>query len=233
MRLDKLLANLGFGSRSDVKEIIKKGRVRVNSEIEKRPERDISVSDEVIADGMPVSVKEFRYFILNKPAGVITATTDGRVKTVMDIVKGKGIPLDMSPVGRLDKDTVGLLLITNDGALAHSMLSPKKHVDKEYYAKVTGILDDTAVERFAQGIEFNDFTSLPADLTILSTDKAANASEALVTIHEGKFHEVKRLFAAVGCEVTYLKRTKFGPLVLDGGLPEGSFREISKEEVML
>lgn len=232
MRLDKLLANLGFGSRSDVKEMVKKGRVRIGGELAKRPETDIAEDAEVTCDGIPVSCREKRYFVLNKPAGFISATYDGRTKTVMDIVRGRGIPLDMAPVGRLDKDTVGLLLITNDGALAHSLLSPKKHVDKEYYAKVDGILDNTAVEKFRGGIEFSDFTSLPADLKILCTDKTNGTSEALVTIHEGKFHEVKRLFAAVGCEVTYLKRTAFGPLSLTDDLPEGEFREIDIKEVM-
>ena len=232
VRLDKYLADMGEGTRSGVKEKIRRGLVTVNGQPAKGPEMKVDTSaDEVICDGRPVSYVHYEYFMLNKPAGVISATEDKHTKTVVDLIDSK-LRRDLFPVGRLDKDTEGLLLLTNDGALSHELLSPKKHVSKLYYAKVLGCVSSEDVDAFAAGLVVDEaFTALPARLTVLSVAEPENCSEILLEIYEGKFHQVKRMFEAVGKEVTYLKRLTMGSLHLDEGLAPGRYRPLTKAEL--
>lgn len=232
IRLDKYLVEMGLGSRNQVKEYAKKGLVSVNGTIEKKC--DIKIDPEtaqVSCNGTPIAYHAFEYFMLHKPAGYVSATTDTKDATVLDLLK-PGHRKDLFPVGRLDKDTEGLLLITNDGPLAHQLLSPKKHVDKTYYAKIDGIVTNEDVIKFQNGLDIGeDKPTLPAKLTILSTDK--EESEIEITIQEGKFHQVKRMFQAVGKTVIYLKRISFGTLILDEALPKGEYRPLTQTEINL
>lgn len=229
MRLDKLLANAGVGTRGQVKQLIRKGCVSVNGEIVKMPEAKAdSAKDKILANGKDVFYTEHEYYMLHKPAGYVTATRDNRDATVMDLLE---IPQKEKffPVGRLDKDTEGLLLITDDGALAHELLSPKKHVDKTYFVRVSGILLPEHLNAFTSGINIGDEkNTLPAHLDILSSGEI---SEAEVTIREGRFHQVKRMFAALGFQVLYLKRLSMGSLRLDGALEKGGYRKLTEEEL--
>lgn len=243
MRLDKYLAEMGEGTRQEVKAFIRKGRVTVNDVPVKKPEAKVEEGkDQVTLDGREIPYQKYLYYMLNKPAGVITATTDSRDRTVLDLL-GEDRRKDLFPVGRLDKDTEGLLLITNDGPLAHRLLSPRKHVDKCYYAKVRGEVTGEDVEQFAQGLflaglgEEKEEKTMPARLEILKTVSTGGeedpgfVSEILLTIQEGKFHQVKRMFQAVGKEVLYLKRLSMGSLKLDPELAPGQYRELTKEEM--
>lgn len=240
MRLDRYLVEMNKGSRSEVKKMIKSGRVSVDGEICREAERKIQPSaSEVSLDGKQVGYAAFEYFMLNKPAGVVSATADGRHKTVVGLIEDAK-RRDLFPVGRLDIDTEGLLLITNDGKLAHRLLSPKKHVDKTYFARVEGRLPEDAAEQFAGGITLEDGTrTLPARLVIQKAAETAEEngktesglSEIELTIHEGKFHQVKRMFEAVGCRVVYLKRLSMGSLRLDGSLAPGACRRLTAEEI--
>lgn len=234
IRLDKYLADMQAGTRSEVKELIRKKHVTVNGSIVTKPELKINTdSDAVCVDGTLTGYQEYEYYMLNKPAGVVSATDDNTCTTVVDLIKTKNRK-DLFPVGRLDKDTEGLLIITNDGAMAHELLSPKKHVDKTYYAKVKGKIDNTAVKQFADGLFVDaELTALPAVLKILSYNDDEDYSEIHVTIHEGKFHQVKRMFTAIGSEVLFLKRITFGALSLDDKLETGGYRELTKEEISL
>lgn len=229
IRLDKLLANMGIGTRSEVKSMIRGGRVSVNGETVKRPETKVDdQKDRILADGQEVCYSKYETYMFHKPAGCVTATRDGRDKTVMDYLALPGKER-FFPVGRLDKDTEGLLLITSDGALAHDLLSPAKHVDKTYFARVKGRLLPEYCELFGKGLDIGDGKpTLPAVLTILSADEE---SEAEITIREGRFHQVKRMFAAVGCEVIYLKRLSMGGVMLDALLPAGAYRPLTAEEL--
>jgi 16S rRNA pseudouridine516 synthase len=237
MRLDRFLCEVGIGSRKEVKEIIKNGSVMVNGKLAKQSDMKIREdADQVLYRGKICRYQQFSYFILNKPAGVVTATKDNRHKTVMDcfteafrdMFPDRPIPLNIAPVGRLDKDTEGLLLITNDGAYAHQLLSPTKHVDKTYYVRARGHLSAEDIERLCIGIDIGDeHPTLPAKAEILSCHK--DETKLLLTIHEGRFHQVKRMLAAVGSEVIYLKRLKFGSLSLDDSLPLGAIREVHLE----
>ena len=231
MRLDKYLADMGVGTRSEVKVFIKKRRVQVGNEVVNDPNRKVTVGvDSVRVDGREVSYVHYEYYMLNKPAGVLSATEDKHAKTVIDLIETSKRK-DLFPVGRLDKDTEGLLLITNDGDLAHSLLSPKKHVDKEYYAKVEGVVTNEDIEAFAKGLQVDeDFQAMPAKLTILSQGEF---SEITLIIQEGKFHQVKRMFEAVGKKVVYLKRLSMGLLQLDESLQPGEYREVTQEELVL
>lgn len=228
LRLDKYLSDMNIGSRSDIKAWIRQGRVRVNSSPCLKPETKVSSEDEITLDGQRVIYEKFLYYMLNKPAGVVSATEDKRDNTVLDLidtVKRK----DLFPVGRLDKDTEGLLLITNDGDLAHRLLSPKKEVDKVYYAKVRGRVTENDVDAFLVGISIGEEKPcLPARLEIIRSD---DISEINLTIHEGKFHQVKRMFEAVGKEVIYLKRLSMGPLTLDPLLQPGEYRSLTFDEL--
>ena len=229
MRLDKFLANAGVGTRSEVKQYIKKGLVLVNSIPAKKGDMSISEdSDEILFKNQPVHLQKRFYYLMNKPQGVISATEDNFQKTVLDLL-GKDKRNDLFPVGRLDKDTEGLLLLTNDGALAHELLSPKKHVSKTYFARIEGIVTETDVDIFKQGVKIDEeFTALPANLKILSSGPV---SEIEVEIFEGKFHQVKRMFQAVEKKVIFLKRLSMGPLALDPSLLPGQYRPLTDEEI--
>ena len=231
MRLDKYLAEMGVGTRQEVKKQIRQGKAAVNGTVVKAADTKIDeTSDEVTICGRNISYVSYEYYMLNKPAGVVSATEDRRDTTVIDLIKEKKRK-DLFPVGRLDKDTEGLLLITNDGDLAHRLLAPKKHVDKVYYAKIDGMVTEEDVKRFAEGIDIGaeeEEMTRPAKLDIM---KSAEESEIRLTIHEGKFHQVKRMFLAVGKEVTYLKRERMGPLCLDENLKPGEYRLLTEEEI--
>lgn len=229
MRLDRYLCETGFGTRSEVKSLLKKGLVTVNGNPVKKPEQKIDEkTDAVVCNGRNASYAKFVYIMLHKPAGVVSATEDRRERTVLELL-AEGERKDVFPAGRLDKDTEGLLLLTNDGELAHMLLSPKKHVDKTYYAKIDGEVTKEHVVRFSEGLDIGEKKpTLPAVLEIL---KSGDQSEIRVTLHEGKFHQVKRMFEAVGCKVTYLKRLSMGTLSLDGELKPGEYRHLTEEEV--
>ena len=231
MRLDKYLAEMGVGTRQEVKKQIRQGKAAVNGTVVKAADTKIDeTSDEVTISGRNISYVSYEYYMLNKPAGVVSATEDRRDTTVIDLIKEKKRK-DLFPVGRLDKDTEGLLLITNDGDLAHRLLAPKKHVDKVYYAKIDGMVTEGDVKRFAEGIDIGaeeEEMTRPAKLDIM---KSAEESEIRLTIHEGKFHQVKRMFLAVGKEVTYLKRERMGTLCLDENLKPGEYRLLTEEEI--
>lgn len=242
MRLDKYLTEMGLGSRSEVKQGIRKGSAKVNGTTVTRPEYKVTDKDKVIWKSTPVDFVEYEYIMLNKPAGVISATEDSREKTVIDLIKDSRRK-DLFPVGRLDKDTEGLLLLTNDGKLAHKLLSPRHHVAKIYYARVKGIMTAEDVKLFAEGLYVDEeLTARPAELEILATHPSAEkesaapegptgTSEIRLKIFEGKFHQVKRMVQAVGKEVTYLKRLSMGSLVLDGDLEPGEYRLLTNSEL--
>lgn len=229
MRLDKFLVEMKKGSRSEVKKLIKSGRVTVDGQTVREPEKKLNPElSEIALDGQSVAYASFEYFMLNKPQGVVSATEDSRFQTVVDLID-QAKRKDLFPAGRLDIDTEGLLLITNDGQLAHQLLSPKKHVDKVYFARVEGILPSDVKEQFAKGLTLDgDVKTLPARLELL---KEGPVSEVHLTIHEGKFHQVKRMFEAVGCHVIYLKRISMGSLVLDETLAPGEYRKLTEEEL--
>ena len=262
MRLDKFLAEAAGLTRKDAKAVLGKGRVIVNGEVCKAGDRKLSDPDVVTLDGKALSAQEeFLYLMLHKPAGVVSATEDKRDKTVLDVVREYEARMqreaganavdeseretsdtdlrvfrignrDIAPVGRLDKDTEGLLLLTDDGELAHRLLSPKRHVDKVYYAKVSGKVPEDASERFAKGLMVGqDYQAMPAGLEVLSYDTASDVSEVHITLREGKFHQVKRMCHEIGCEVLYLKRLSMGSLCLDEGLLPGEARRLTEEEV--
>ena len=231
MRLDKFLSDMGAGTRSELKKDIRKGNASVDGVTVKDPGFSVSPSSRVIYKGSVIGYDEFEYYMLNKPAGVISASEDDREPTVVDLITGLKRK-DLFPVGRLDRDTEGLLLITHDGALAHRLLSPKHHVDKVYYVKVSGILTGSDVELFGEGLVLTDgLECLPADLRIISTSDEDYESEAEITIREGKFHQVKRMFSSVGAEVIYLKRLSMGSLSLDPALVPGEYRPLTPEEL--
>ncbi|MDT0091510.1 pseudouridine synthase [Listeria marthii] len=229
MRLDKLLSHTGFGSRREVKPLLKSGAVVVNGTIQKDSKTQVNPDkDQVTVHGTPVVYQEFVYFMLHKPQNVVSATEDNVSETVIDLLAQEDTFTDPFPVGRLDKDTEGLLIITNDGTLAHNLLSPKKHIDKTYYAKIDGDVTATDVEAFAAGIELDDgYTCKPARLEIITPN------EIKVTIQEGKFHQVKRMFAARGKTVSYLKRISMGNLQLDESLELGEYRPLTETELAI
>ncbi len=229
IRLDKYLADMGIGTRTEVKKFIRSGRIQVDGRIEKKPELKVDTATQQITfDNTLVVYQEYEYYMLNKPAGVVSATTDKKEKTVLDLLSVQKRK-DLFPVGRLDKDTEGLLLITNDGALAHRLLAPGKHVDKVYFARIEGTVTEADVLAFSQGLDIGDpELTLPAKLEIQSSD---TISEILLTIQEGRFHQVKRMFEAVGKKVIYLKRLSMGTLCLDEDLPKGAFRALTEQEI--
>ena len=232
MRLDKYLVSCAVGSRTEVKNLLKAGRVMVNGKKEKSAKLQINEeTDEICFDGQKLDYEEFVYYMMNKPQGVISATEDPKHKTVLDLLDDLARAKEVFPVGRLDIDTHGLLLLTNDGQLAHALLSPKRHVNKTYLAQVDGIMTQEDVETFAQGIPLKDFTCQPAKLEIVSIDTEKNQSQIRVTIAEGKFHQVKRMVAYCGKEVVNLQRLTMGTLTLDENLKRGEWRRLTKEEV--
>ena len=229
-RLDKLLASTGRWSRSEVKRMVREGRVLADGRIAASAEAKYEAQNvRLCVDGEAVALRQFAYVMLHKPAGVLSATEDGGgSKTVLDLLPQEYHRRGLFPVGRLDKDTEGLLLLTDDGALAHDLLSPKKHVDKLYFARVDGTLVESDCAAFAAGMTLSDgLCCLPAKLEIIS---AGAQSEALVTIREGKFHQIKRMLAERGKPVAYLKRLAMGPLTLDETLLPGQWRELTADE---
>ncbi|WP_342544690.1 pseudouridine synthase [Lysinibacillus sp. FSL K6-4013] len=230
MRLDKLLANMGYGSRKEVKQLLKQKAVSVDGAYVKDAALHVDPEQQIVSVfGERVVYTEFVYFMMNKPPGVISATEDLRDETVIDLLEPLHQHFQPFPVGRLDKDTEGLLLLTNDGQLAHNLLSPKKHVPKVYYAQIEGVVTEGDAEKFANGVELDDgYVTKPGKLVIL---KSAQLSEIELTIQEGKFHQVKRMFEAVGKRVTYLKRISMGSLTLDENLALGEYRELTTEEL--
>ena len=226
IRLDKLLSHKGYGSRKEVKQLIRKGYVFVNEEViyddDYRVNEDV---DSVTIMDEEVTYSKFVYYMMHKPKNVVSATFDFHKETVIDLM-GYLAKQKIFPVGRLDIDTEGLLLITNDGQLAHNLLSPKKHVDKVYYVEFSGVYKEEYTPLFEKGIVIDDgYVCKPASFKLLTPQSGE------ITLHEGKFHQVKRMFIALGMEVTYLKRIKFGPLELDEHLPCGEFRELTEEEI--
>ena len=226
-RLDKLLAGTGRWSRREVKELVRRGQVRVDGVIAAAAEQKIDPSAAVAVAGETVALGGCTYLLLHKPAGVLTATEDRRQPTVLELLPPELRRIDLAPVGRLDKDTEGLLLLTNDGELTHRLLSPRYHVDKRYLARVDGDLSPADVSAFAAGMTLPDgLVCLPAGLELLPQPRTC-----IVTLREGKFHQVKRMLAACGAPVLYLKRLSMGPLTLPDDLPPGAYRLLTDEEI--
>ncbi len=225
-----MLANLGYGSRKDVKKLLKDGVVKVNDKLVKDAKEHVNPEEDVVTlFGEVVEYKEFIYLMMNKPPGVVSATEDHYEKTVVDLLEMEDAIFSPFPVGRLDKDTEGLLLLTNDGQLSHRLLSPKKHVPKTYFAVIDQEVSEEDVTAFKKGVMLDDgYVTKPGELTILKTGLR---SDIELTITEGKFHQVKRMFEAVGKKVLYLKRISMGPLELDETLELGEYRELTEQEI--
>ncbi len=250
LRLDKYLADMGLGTRTEIKEFIKKGFVTWNGEIVKKPEQKVDTQkDRVFYHGIEIPYHTMEYYMINKPAGVLTATEDKRQKTILDFFD-HSIRNDLFPVGRLDKDAEGLLLITNDGALAHKLLSPKNHIPKRYFVIVSGIIEQQDIDAFAKGLmipaygkekkkkkqkketdRFAAFQAMPAKMKILFLDKEKKQSHVEIQIYEGKFHQIKRMCQAISKPVIYLKRISMGNLELDHSLKLGEYRALTEEEI--
>jgi 16S rRNA pseudouridine516 synthase len=231
-RVDKVLSNLGIGTRKEIKRLVKEGAVKVDGVVVTDSGMHINPKDSLIeVSGELLKYREFIYLMLNKPQGVVSATYDSTLRTVIDILPDEYKSFGLFPVGRLDIDTEGLLVLTNNGQLAHELLSPKKHVPKRYYAIVEGIVDERDREAFREGVVLDDgYKTLPAELFII---KSSGFSEIETVIYEGKFHQIKRMFKAVGKKVKYLKRIEMGKLKLDEALRPGECRELTNEEVLL
>ena len=232
MRVDKLLSNVGVASRAELKKYCKQGLISVNGKVVNNPGVQVdSESDDIRFNGEKIVYREFVYIMLNKPDGYISATFDKYDPIVLDLIDQSYLVFEPFPVGRLDKDTEGLLVLTNDGQLAHRVLSPKKHVPKTYYAKIQGKVTEEDILAFEKGVILDDgYETMPSQLKILKSD---DMSEIELTIHEGKFHQVKRMFESVGKKVVYLKRLSMGKLKLDESLGLGEYRELTEEEVKL
>ncbi|MBS4456850.1 pseudouridine synthase [Tuanshanicoccus lijuaniae] len=230
MRLDKFLAHTGFGSRKEVKQLLSNGWVSVNDKVVKKVISIDEQNDIVKVGEEVVQYEAFSYLLLNKPEGIISATEDNYHETVIDWIGPELSHLNLFPVGRLDIDTTGLLLLTNNGQLSHQLLSPKRHVAKRYYAEIDGVVTEEMVVKFEKGLHLGDFTTLPAKLEILHVNPDTYQSRIEVEIQEGKFHQVKRMFEKVGCTVVRLHRLSMGPLVLPEDLAVGEFRPLNDEE---
>ncbi|MWC28932.1 pseudouridine synthase [Paenibacillus sp. MMS18-CY102] len=239
LRLDKLLSNMGYGTRSEIKKAVKQGSVTVDGRVVKDSGLQIKPKEQQVAfNGEQVIYRDVIYLMLHKPPGVVSATEDSRDQTVIDLLDTNDQVLQPFPVGRLDKDTEGLLLLTNDGQLAHDLLSPRKHVSKTYFARVLGeeAVGQADRDQFASGVELDDgYVTMPARLEIEQTERTDEGWLSLIqiTIQEGKFHQIKRMFQAVGKQVIYLKRLSMGPLHLDETLPIGEYRELTEDEIEL
>lgn len=229
MRLDRWLVSLGLGSRSQVQKLIRSGAVQVGGVTTRDPAQSFTGDETLTLRGAPVDGRLTRHIMLHKPAGLLTAARDKKQPTVMDLLPPACATLGCMPVGRLDKDTTGLLLLTTDGELNHRLLAPGRHVDKTYRATVDGPLTAAHVAAFAAGLHLSDFDAQPARLDILSSGEGE--SVALVTVHEGKFHQIKRMFEAVDRQVTALHRLTFGSLALDEALAPGAWRELTDSEL--
>ncbi|MBQ3705194.1 MAG: rRNA pseudouridine synthase [Clostridia bacterium] len=230
IRLDRWMTALGLCSRSEAKNLIRKGTVRVNGKTLSDPASSVETEqDTLFFQGSSVDGRLVRHVMLNKPAGILTAARDPKQPTVMELLLPVYASIGCMPVGRLDKDTTGLLILTCDGEMNHRLLSPARHVDKVYEARVTGRLTEREIRAFAEGLDLHEFTAQPA---LLEIEKAGeDDSLARVTVSEGKFHQVKRMFAATGHEVLTLHRSRFGPLTLDPALSEGDWRELTEKEL--
>lgn len=230
MRLDKFLANMGYGSRKEVKKLLKTGAVNIDDNVVKDAKIHVDEKkSKVIVNGQEVVFKQFIYLMMNKPQGVISATEDAEDETVVDLLELGDARYEPFPVGRLDKDTEGFVLLTNNGKLSHELLSPKKHVPKTYYARIEGVVTKEDIIKFKQGVILDDgYQTKSGELVII---ESGEISEIELTITEGKFHQVKRMFIAVGKKVVYLKRLSIGPLKLDSTLQLGEYRELSEEEI--
>ncbi|EFJ69929.1 pseudouridylate synthase [Lactobacillus paragasseri JV-V03] len=232
MRIDKYLANMNVGSRKEVHSLIKKKVVTVNGELVTAPKQQVKEDDLVVVDGNEIAYQQYHYFLLNKPKGVISATEDRSQQTVISLLKTKDRYQGIAPVGRLDKNTTGLLLLTNDGALAHELLAPNKHVTKVYRAKISGVASEETIKTFASGITLGDGTKLkPAKLEILAQDKVHDLSQIEIQIQEGKYHQIKRMFGAVGMKVLELDRISMGKLSLPTDLKRGQYQEITRDKI--
>ena len=252
MRLDKFLVEAGIGSRTEVKQLLKKKQVLVNGKVEISPKTQIDEkADQISCQGQMLSYEKYVYYMLNKPKGVISATEDNHHKTVIDLLNNNYKTYDIFPIGRLDIDTEGLLLLKNDGVLSHNLLSPKKHVDKKYYVKIARPLSESDIKKLENGIKLEEnFITKNAKIEIIKNNFEKNSENfefienkktennikenenlVYITISEGKFHQVKRMFKAVGNEVLYLKRLKMGNLWLDESLELGKYRELTEEEL--
>lgn len=233
MRIDKYLANMNVGSRKEVHLLIKKGIVAVNGVTVKTPKQQVKESDQVTVNGDAVAYQKYHYFLLNKPKGVLSATEDRSQPTVISILAPQDRYQGIVPVGRLDKDTTGLLLLTNDGQLNHELLAPGKHVDKVYRAEIAGVANDATVKTFASGMTLGDGTKLqPAELKILSQDEEHGRSTIEIKIREGKYHQIKRMFGAVGMKVVELERISMGDLTLPANLKRGEYLELKLEDIV-
>ena len=233
MRIDKYLANMNVGSRKEVHQLIKKGIVAVNGTTVKTPKQQVKESDQVTVNGDAVAYQKYHYFLLNKPKGVLSATEDRSQPTVISILAPQDRYQGIVPVGRLDKDTTGLLLLTNDGQLNHELLAPGKHVDKVYRAEIAGVANDAIVKTFASGMTLGDGTKLqPAELKILSQDEEHDRSTTEIKICEGKYHQIKRMFGAVGMKVVELERISMGKLTLPANLKRGEYLELKLEDIV-
>lgn len=233
MRIDKYLANMNVGSRKEVHLLIKKGIVAVNGVTVKTPKQQVKESDQVTVNGDAVVYQKYHYFLLNKPKDVLSATEDRSQPTVISLLAPQDRYQGIVPVGRLDKDTTGLLLLTNDGQLNHELLAPNKHVDKIYRAKIAGVADDETVKTFAAGMTLGDGTKLqPAELKILSQDEEHGRSTIEIKIREGKYHQIKRMFGAVGMKVVELERISMGKLTLPANLKRGEYLELKLEDIV-
>ena len=232
MRIDKFLANMNVGSRKEVHQLIKKGIVAINGQTIKTPKEKVAETDEVTVNGEKIVYQKYHYFLMNKPKGVLSATEDRSQRTVISLLNLKDQYQGIVPVGRLDKNTTGLLLLTNDGQLNHELLAPNKHVAKVYRAKIAGVADDETVKTFASGMTLGDGTKLkPAELKILAQDEEHDSSEIEIKIREGKYHQIKRMFGAVGMKVVELERISMGNLKLPEDLKRGNYIELSLDEV--
>ena len=232
-RIDKILSNLGHGTRKEVKALLKKGKIEVDGVIISDNTMKIDPDKAVIkVAGEEITYRKYIYIVMNKPAGVVSATVDKYDETVIDLIDQEYHAFNPFPIGRLDKDTVGLLLITNDGELNHKLIAPKNHVDKAYYAEINKFVDQKDIDTFKKGVVLDDgYKCMPAILKVLNANE--NGSEVMITIQEGKFHQVKRMFESVDKNVAFLRRISFGPLKLDENLSEGQYRELSEEELDL
>ena len=232
-RIDKILSNLGHGTRKEVKALLKKKKVEVDGVIATDSAMKVDPEKAVIkVSGDEINYRKYIYLVMNKPSGVVSATVDRNDETVIDLIDEQYRAFKPFPIGRLDKDTVGLLLITNDGELNHKLIAPKNHVDKVYYAEINKFIDASDINTFKKGVVIDDgYKCMPAELEVLTASE--NGSEVMVTIQEGKFHQVKRMFESVNKSVMFLRRVSFGPLKLDEDLVEGQCRELSEDEINL
>lgn len=234
MRLDKYLADCGLGTRSEVKTFIKQGRVTVDGQLVRSDKFQVEANIAVVRfDEKLLKHQTLFYYLMNKPAGVVSVTRDNLHKTVLELLLPEDYRTDIFPAGRLDKDTEGLLLLTNDGGLAHDLLSPQRHVEKEYFAKIAGQVTDETVKKFAEGIALHGEKGNPfkGELIGMNFDKNTKCSEIRLVIHRGVYHQVKRMFLAVGMEVTYLKRVRMGNLTLPSKLKSGDYRPLTDQEI--